>query len=173
MIVRPLTAADLAEREDLTDRTDIELLVRSFYRYAAMDEQLGPIFSAAHVDWPSHIDTLTEFWAWQLLGERGYEGNPLRAHEPSHARTPFSDTHFERWLDVFTATVDEHFVGPTAELAKQRAAKMAHALRRLLADEHDDPSTPTEPLDPQDETPPDGQRLDATTSAWWRSTRSG
>lgn len=146
MIVHPLTAHDLAKRADLTDRTDIELLVRSFYRYAAMDEQLGPIFSAAHVDWPSHIDTLTEFWAWQLLGERGYVGNPLRAHEPIHARTPFTDTHFERWLELFTTTVDEHFIGPTAEVAKQRAAKMAHALQRLVADEQHDPSTPMEPL---------------------------
>ncbi len=38
------------------------------------------------MDWPSHIETLTDFWAWQLLGERGYETNPLRAHEPVHAR---------------------------------------------------------------------------------------
>jgi hemoglobin len=146
VIVHPLTAHDLAKRADLTDRTDIELLVRSFYRYAAMDELLGPIFSAAHVDWPSHIDTLTRFWAWQLLGERGYVGNPLRAHEPVHARTPFSDTHFARWLELFTTTVDEHFIGPTAEMAKQRAAKMAHALQRLLADEQHDPSAPMEPM---------------------------
>ena len=146
MIVRPLTEADLAKRTDLADRTDIELLVRSFYRYAAMDELLGPIFSAAHVDWPSHIDTLTDFWAWQLLGERGYVGNPLRAHEPIHARTPFSDAHFERWLEMFAGTVDEHFRGPTAEMAKARAARMAHALRRLLAGQHADPSTPIEPL---------------------------
>ena len=146
MIVRPSSAADPANRADLLDRADIELLVRSFYRYAAMDELLGPVFSAAHVDWPSHIETLIEFWAWQLLGERRYVGNPLRAHEPIHARTPFSDAHFERWLELFTGTVDEHFVGPTAEIAKGRAAKMAHALRRLLAGQHDDPSSPTEPL---------------------------
>ena len=146
MIVRPLTAADLANRADLTDRADIELLVRSFYRYAATDELLGLIFSAAHVDWPSHIDTLTEFWAWQLLGERGYVGNPLRAHEPIHARTPFSNAHFERWLELFTGTVDEHFIGPTAEKAKGRASKMVHALRRLLGGRHDDPSSPLEPL---------------------------
>ena len=146
VIVHPLTDADLARRADLTNVTDIELLVRSFYRYAAMDELLGPIFSAANVDWPSHIETLTEFWAWQLLGERGYVGNPLRSHEPVNARTPFSDAHFERWLELFVSTVDEHFVGPTAEVAKGRATKMAHALQRLLAGQHDDPLAPTEPL---------------------------
>jgi truncated hemoglobin YjbI len=70
MIVHPLTEAELASRADLQDRGDIERLVVAFYRYAAMDELLGPVFAAAHVDWPGHIDTLTDFWAWQLLGER-------------------------------------------------------------------------------------------------------
>lgn len=132
MIVRPLTDAELASRADLQDRDDIERLVVAFYRYAAMDELLGPVFVAAHVDWPGHIDTLTDFWAWQLLGERGYEGNPLRAHEPVHARTPFSDAHYDRWLDLFVSTIDEHFAGPVAEVAKGRAKKMAAAMRRLL-----------------------------------------
>ncbi len=146
MIVHPLTDAELADRTDIADRDDIELLVRSFYRYAAMDELLGPIFSAAQVDWPSHIDTLTEFWAWQLLGERGYVGNPLRAHEPIHARTPFAESHYERWIELFLSTIDEHFVGATAEAAKVRATKMANALRRLLAGEQGDAAMPSEPL---------------------------
>ena len=132
MIVHPLTEAELAQRTDISTRDDVELLVRSFYRYAAMDELLGPIFETAAVDWPTHIDTLTEFWEWQLLGRPGYEGNPLRAHEPVHAVTPFADEHFERWLELFSGTIDEHFVGPTAEVAKGRAQKMANAMRRLL-----------------------------------------
>ncbi|MEJ7798973.1 MAG: group III truncated hemoglobin [Ilumatobacter sp.] len=75
MIVHPLTDADPANRGDLANRDDVEVLVRSFYRYAAMDEILAPVFSAAHVNWAVHIDTLTDFWWWQLLGERGYTGN--------------------------------------------------------------------------------------------------
>jgi Truncated hemoglobins len=120
-------------RADLVDRHDIEVLVRDFYRQAAMDDLLGPIFAEAKVDWPTHIDTLVRFWSWQLLGEREYAGNPLRAHEPVHARTPFTHGHYERWLDLFTDTVDARFVGPNAELAKNRAAKMATAMERLLA----------------------------------------
>lgn len=145
MIVHPLTADDLADRGELTTRTDVELLVRSFYRYAAMDELLGPIFSAAHVAWDDHVATLTDFWSWQLLGERGYTGHPLRAHEPVHARTPFADSHYERWLDLFVSTVDEHFVGDNAELAKHRATKMASALRKLLTGEYGAANEPVEP----------------------------
>ena len=39
-------------------------------RYAAMDELLGSVFSAARVIWAVHIDTVTDFWSWQLLGGR-------------------------------------------------------------------------------------------------------
>jgi hemoglobin len=91
------------------------------------------VFHAARVDWSVHFPKLVDFWAWQLLGERGYEGNPLRAHEPAHARTPFRPEHYARWLDLFEATVDEHFEGERAEAAKQRARRMAQALARLLA----------------------------------------
>jgi hemoglobin len=146
MIVRPLTDAEFASRADLQDRDDIERLVVAFYRYAAMDEVLGPVFEAAGVDWPGHIDTLTDFWAWQLLGERGYEGNPLRAHEPVHAQTPFTDAHFDRWLDLFVSTIDENFAGPIAEMAKGRATKMAQAMRRLLTGKHGAPTEPIQPM---------------------------
>ena len=146
MIVHPLTDDDLANRGELATRTDVELLVRSFYRYAAMDEILGPIFSAAHVNWDDHVATLTDFWVWQLLGERGYTGQPLRAHEPVHARTPFADIHYERWLDLFVSTVDEYFVGDIAELAKHRATKMASALQKLLNGTYGPASEPIEPM---------------------------
>ena len=146
MIVHPLTDDDLANRGELIARADVELLVRSFYRYAAMDELLGPIFSAAHVAWDDHVATLTDFWSWQLLGERGYTGQPLRAHEPVHARTPFAAAHHERWLDLFVSTVDEYFVGSNAELAKRRAAKMATALQKLMNGDYGQASEPIEPM---------------------------
>ena len=118
---------------DLRARDDVEQLVRAFYRRAATDDVLGPVFEAARVDWSVHIPKLVEFWSWQLFGVRGYEGNPLRADAPANASTPFGDEHYRRWLELFEDTVDELFRGPTAEMAKARARKMAHALQRLLA----------------------------------------
>jgi hemoglobin len=120
------------ERPDIRTRGDVEQLVVDFYRDVAMDDLLGPIFAAARVDWSVHIPRLVDFWAWQLLDQPGYGRNPLRAHEPVHDRTPFGAEHYLRWLDLFETTVDESFAGPTAEMAKARARKMAAALRRLL-----------------------------------------
>jgi hemoglobin len=130
---------------DLRDADDVEELVRAFYRRAATDGLLGPVFEAAGVDWSAHIPKLVEFWSWQLFGTPGYEGHPLLAHRPLQAATPFRDAHYARWLEIFDDTVDERFAGPLAEAAKARAAKMATALRRLLADcPADLPATPGE-----------------------------
>ena len=141
--------------DDITGRADVERFVRDFYRQAAMDGVLGPIFFAAELDWNAHIRTLTDFWSWQLFGERGYTGNPLRAHEPVHRRTPFTALHYERWLELFVGTVDALFVGPVAELAKARGRKMASAMQRLLDGVSDVPDAQTEvTFVPEPQTPP-------------------
>jgi truncated hemoglobin YjbI len=120
------------DRHDIATRDDVASLVRAFYRAAAMDDVLGPVFAAAAVDWSDHLEIVTDFWMDQLFGGPVRRRNPLRSHEAVHRRTPLGDSHFERWLELFTETVDEHFEGPIADLAKTRASKMARALRRLL-----------------------------------------
>jgi hemoglobin len=128
--------ASLAGRDvtrDIEGVEDLEELVRAFYRDVAMDDVLGPVFSAAGVDWSAHIPKLVDFWTWQLFGERVYVGQPMQAHVGAHRRTPFADRHYERWLDLFTVTVDDRFAGPVAELAKARAHKVASSMRRFLA----------------------------------------
>ena len=131
--VRGATAPAEVAATDITSRDDIERLVVAFYRDAAVDELLGPVFAAVPVDWSAHIPTLVDFWTWQLLGERAYDGHPMRAHEDANRRMPFTAAHYERWLELFDGTVDELFAGPTADQAKHRAHKIASAMRRFLA----------------------------------------
>ena len=133
-------------RGDIVDRDDIERLVRDFYRDAAMDDLLGPVFEAAHVNWNAHVAALIDFWSWQLLGEAGYLGQPLRAHEPVHARTPLSSSRYERWVALFCDRVDASFEGPRAEVAKGRGRKMAAAMERLLAGVSASGAAPIEPM---------------------------
>ena len=40
---------------------------------------LGPVFTAARVDWPEHIEIVTDFWMDQLFGGPVRRRNPLRA----------------------------------------------------------------------------------------------
>ena len=136
----------LTARRDITSRNDVDVLVRAFYRQVAMDDVLGPVFEAVPVDWSVHIPKLVDFWAWQLLGVPGYEGNPLLAHTPVHASTPFRPAHYERWLELFETTVVDLFEGPVADVAVHRARKMAAALARLLDGAHGRGDAPTEPV---------------------------
>jgi hemoglobin len=128
-------AAGAPRPPDLDSEERISEMVRDFYRQVAMDDLLGPVFVDERVDWSAHIPKLTAFWSWQLLGRPGYEGSPLRAHAPVHERIPFRTEHYVRWLELFVGTVDDGYAGPVADMAKQRARRMARALRRVLGGE--------------------------------------
>lgn len=116
---------------DIDERADLDVLVRRFYQAVIPDPLLGPIFEAVHVDWAAHIPKLVDFWCGRLLGEPGYVGNPVGAHQPVLDTSPFGDAEIARWLNLWAETVDELFVGPIAELAKERAALAGHAIGSL------------------------------------------
>jgi hemoglobin len=138
-----------AGRPDLATEADIEELVRAFYRQAAVDDVLGPVFAAAEVDWAEHIPRVTAFWTWQLLGGRRYDGRPLRSHERVNELVPFTEAHYERWLELFVETVHDRWTGPVADLADRRAHLMARSMRRVLAGDDDpEPSWPEEGVEP-------------------------
>jgi hemoglobin len=118
---------------DLVDPHEVAEMVRRFYRDVAQDDLLGPVFNiVARVDWSAHLPKLTDYWCRLLFGLGGYAGNPLRAHQLVHEKCPFTQRHFERWLDLFCETVDLGWIGPNAEKAKAFAARVAHAPNRHL-----------------------------------------
>ena len=101
-------------------------MVRRFYADVAQDDLLGPIFDdVAHVDWAAHLPKLTAFWCRALFAQPGYQGNPYRSHQEVHALAPFGVEHFERWLDLFEATLDDGWRGPKVEQARALALKVA------------------------------------------------
>jgi hemoglobin len=125
-------------RRAITDIADVELLVRRFYGAVIPDPLLGPIFHSMRVDWPTHIPKMVAFWAGRILGQPGYVGNPVGAHQPVLDRCPFGTVELARWLELWDETVDELFAGDTAETAKQRARLAARAIG-ALARRHTDP----------------------------------
>lgn len=102
--------------------TDIKLLVDSFYKKVREDELLVDIFNGVIKNkWPQHLEKMYRFWQTILLGEHTYYGSPFAPH----AHLPVETKHFERWIELFYATIDELFEGEKADEAKWRAQKMA------------------------------------------------
>lgn len=115
--------------KDITTLDDIKSLVDTFYERVRQDDLLGPIFNERIGDhWPRHLDTMYRFWQTVLLGEHTYMGSPF----PKHMTLPIEGVHFEKWLALFTETVDSLFAGPVADDAKWRAARMAEMFNYKL-----------------------------------------
>lgn len=113
---------------DLDTPAEVAEMVRRFYRDVAQDPLLGPIFmEVAQVDWNEHLPKLTAFWCRALLGLEGYQGNPYRQHSLINDRSPFTQAHFDRWLELFHDTVESGWVGPNVD----RAFALAHRVAEV------------------------------------------
>lgn len=109
-------------RPDIQSEADIRLLVDTFYHKVGQDALLNPVFNGfAGVDWSLHLPIMYGFWSSILLGTVRYHGRPFLKHLP----LPIDATHFERWLELFGATVAELFSGPKADEANLRALNIA------------------------------------------------
>ncbi|MFD1771121.1 group III truncated hemoglobin [Sphingobacterium suaedae] len=110
------------EKRDIETLDDIKQLVNTFYGNVRQDELIGPIFNEKIQDrWPVHLEKMYTFWQTILLDEYTYQGRPF----PPHAQLPIQEEHFNRWLSIFSSTVDSLFEGPIAAEAKSRGHKMA------------------------------------------------
>lgn len=107
---------------DIQHLEDIQLLVDSFYGKVREDDLLKDIFNDVIRDrWPEHLKKMYRFWQTVLLDEYTYSGSPFLPH----AQLPVAQAHFDRWIQLFEATVDEYFSGVKAERAKWQGNRMA------------------------------------------------
>jgi hemoglobin len=120
-------------RHDIETRADCERLVRAFYGRALVDPIIGFLFTdVAKLDLEQHVPRITNFWDTILLGSRSYGGGAFRPHIELHFKVPLTRGHFDRWLYLWTMTVDELFAGERAELAKSHAIRVAAAFESRL-----------------------------------------
>jgi len=114
------------KRKDIKTREDVYLLVTSFYKKVRKDKLLGPFFNEKIKDWDEHFERLTNFWESSLFLKTKYYGNPLEAHvkADNENNNSITELHFGVWLNLWYATIEEHFEGDYAENAKRRARKM-------------------------------------------------
>lgn len=117
-----------AMKADIKNLEDITLFVDEFYGKVQHDELIGPVFAGAIQDWAPHLEQMYRFWNAALFGVPGFRGNPFAKHAP----LAIQEKHFERWLNLFSATIDENFEGAIATEAKNRAQLMAEMFLRRL-----------------------------------------
>ena len=112
----------MEQKKDILTLEDCKTLVDNFYGKVRKDSLIGPIFDNIIQDrWPEHLEKMYRFWQTVLLADHTYFGSPF----PPHAELPVEWTHFEKWLELFNQTIDEHFTGDKAQEARWRANKMA------------------------------------------------
>jgi hemoglobin len=111
---------------DIKNRKDIILLVDTFYAKVLKDERINYFFTeVAKLDFEKHMPRMYDFWESTLLHTASYKGNTLKVHKDLNEKSPLQKEHFDTWIMLFKQTVDELFLGNTAELAKQRATSIA------------------------------------------------
>lgn len=113
-------------KKNIEKNADIRLLIDSFYEKIKADDIIGPIFSdQTKINWNKQLPVMYQFWENTLFFTGTYQGNPMKFLIHVNQLVPLSALHFSQWINLFSSTVDELFVGKIASLAKQRAASMA------------------------------------------------
>ncbi len=111
---------------DISGRPDLVRLVDAFYAKVRADESLGHVFDeVAKVHWESHLPKLYDFWDTVIFRAGTFRGNPIAAHANLIPLTGMGWPLFERWLELFRATVNELFAGERAGHIVRCAEDMA------------------------------------------------
>jgi hemoglobin len=119
--------------KDIEKREDVQLLVTAFYKKVIPDPVIGFFFTEiVQLSWEKHIPVMVDFWESLLLGTASYSGNPMAKHFPINKISPLKPEHFQRWLLLWKETLSQHFSGPVADEAFNRAAAIAGLMQHKM-----------------------------------------
>jgi len=123
-------------KNDIENREDIYLLVKTFYVKLMNDDLMRHFFmdftNPEHLE--IHLQTLVDFWDNILFFSGGYRKNAMVPHLKLHQEKPFKKEHFKIWLSMFSASVDELFQGVNAHAAKSRAQSIATVMEIKISE---------------------------------------
>lgn len=120
-------------KSDITNRNDIEILVKLFYNKLLQDDAVKEIFEQTvlqHLE--SHLKTIADFWDSILLDADNYRGNVTEKHFALDKRFTLTHDIFNHWLLHWNTSVDELFDGEKATMAKTRAQSIADIMEYKL-----------------------------------------
>lgn len=120
-------------KPDVTTRAQLETMLAHFYEQALQDEVIGFFFTrVVPLEMEKHLPVITDFWESVVLGTRGYGKNVMAMHQHIHQLSAIRKEHLDRWVQLFTASIDSHFEGPNATLMTQRARSIATMMNLKL-----------------------------------------
>ena len=133
---------------DIETRDDIDRLMRVFYDRALVDDVIGYIFTdVAKLDLVTHLPIIVDFWDTVVFNTAAYAKhgrNPLMVHKELDKKLELTSDHFDRWLEIFSATTDEMFVGQHADFLKMRSVAIAARMRAFLSADETPAARPVE-----------------------------
>ena len=116
----------MTEKKEIEDRADLERMLELFYQKAFQDDLISHFFlEVVPLNLEHHIPVIADFWESVLLDGRSYRKNVMEIHLNISRISKIKKEHLDRWVKLFTETIDELFEGEKATLAKQRAASIA------------------------------------------------
>ena len=111
---------------DIETRDDLHHIITVFYLQLLTDPIIGFFFTdIVSLDLEKHIPKIADFWAFQLLGEKNYQGNVFELHRQLHIKAALTEDHFHRWVFILHNTIDNLHSGPLASGMKLKAAMIA------------------------------------------------
>lgn len=123
-------------KKDIENRNDILKIVTVFYQKLLSDTLLQPIFEEFKDQdkLRSHLEILVDFWDNVLFYSGAYSRNAMQPHLDLQDKFSFTKAHFDRWLQLFSDSVDEHFEGNNSHAIKSRALSIATVMQIKIAE---------------------------------------
>ena len=113
-------------KQDIENRKDIENLLHAFYRKVFTDQLIGHFFTIiVPLDLEKHIPLIADFWESIIFNTQNYRKNVMEIHHDINKQSSIKKEHLDRWVEVFSQTIDEFHEGKNATLMKQRARSVA------------------------------------------------
>jgi hemoglobin len=120
-------------KRDVETRHDLEALLADFYTKVFTDDLIAFFFIEVEpLNLETHLHVITDFWEAVIFGKHSYRKNVMEVHQHINVKAAIEKRHLDRWVQLFTQTVDAHFEGLNATLMKQRAASIATLMQIKL-----------------------------------------
>ncbi len=118
---------------DIQNRSDIDIIIKSFYSILLKDEILAVFFTKiTPLNLEHHLPLIGDFWESILLDNPKYKNNAMSKHFEIDQKKRLEPLHFKRWLQLWEQCISSKFKGIKANLAIQRAHQIAEVMQLKL-----------------------------------------